>query len=159
VERTQKGLSVKKIWLTALALGFVFSLQAQADVLSYKQWRNRRIQEARATVTQIKDELAITTKDPEQVSDIPVLEAKLRQAVTNVEIAKELNSNDYFVLYLIESFPNDPNVLKSVAKRMSWQEMADILENYRTLLKQPAKKADAFDSLAIQNFEKTSSPN
>jgi hypothetical protein len=108
--------------LSLLLLTF-FSVFAQAEVLSFKSWKAERTEQAKQVLDRCQTELTAPPMAP------PHSEARLHQAKQNLEVAQELNANDYFVLYLSQ-LPNETD-FKEAAKKLTPDEVAEILTTVR----------------------------
>jgi hypothetical protein len=122
------------------AMGLIlFTLSiASAEVLSFGQWKKRRIHEAQSIHDQIKAELSKKSVQKKK-KKLQKMKARLDQARTNIRISKELNSQDYFVLYLSKNFSGDKKALERSAKKMSPGQVALIMSSYADYLQQSRK--------------------
>jgi hypothetical protein len=104
-------------------------LPASAGVVSYKVWKAQKVQQA-------KNSLSHTQKELKSSSENSAIKMRLKQAKTNVAIARELTPNDYFVLYLGPKYQGNAKALEVAARFMSRQELAEILVGYSNHLHQ-----------------------
>lgn len=100
---------------------FLASSLTQANVLSFKEWKTRRIVEAKSLITQIKLEKNL---------EADVQRHRLLQIEMKLQAAKELSPNDYFHLYIMENLKTKPEEIRSVVKKLSKNELAEILNGY-----------------------------
>ncbi len=125
--------------LKVLLLGFLFLISAVAfaddHVMNFKEWQENRIREAQGSLVRIQIERADSiAKDNHKVSSSDVQQVKI-----NVEIAKELTANDYFVLYIVPKLETDKSALLKAVQGMSSTEIADILRAYEGNLEEKKK--------------------
>lgn len=118
-----------------------FSLSAQAEVVGFQAWKTNRVDEARINLEKLQNDktvppLAIAPKQsqkPESRLQVSQKSArgdfKIQQAQTNLELARELTVNDYFVLYLSQLKSRDAFV--EAARKLSPEEMADLMMSYQ----------------------------
>ena len=129
-------------------------------ILSYDLWKSRRVQEARDVYHRIIREL----KSARQISASPTklirLNRRVEQARTNIDIAKELNSHDYFIAYLTEHFPGDRVSLLQAINKMSSSDIAEILIQYQSniLASRGSRSARTIQPLLTENSS-TSAPD
>lgn len=97
------------------------SVSAFADGVSYKEWKNKRILEAKSLISHVKTQHFAT---PEEKM------SRLERAEMQLEAEKELGPNDYFRLYLVDIFKKNPNLARKIAQKMSKQELAEVLAGY-----------------------------
>jgi hypothetical protein len=101
---------------------------AFAGVVSYKVWKAQKVQQAKSSLSRIQKE--------EKRRSTSAVKVRLKQAKTNMAIAKELTPNDYFVLYLGPKYKGNGKALEVAARFMSRQELAEILVGYSNQLHQ-----------------------
>lgn len=133
---------MKRPFLLYIILFFAMGAVAAptTSVLSYKEWKTRRIQESVDTLKRIEREGARGRKTVTRGY------SPLEQAQLNVKIAKGLTPNDYFLFYLNERFAGNRQALEIAAKKMSPKEVADIMmsyQNYRAQENPEPNKADS----------------
>lgn len=126
-----------------------FTMKAGADVKSYREWKNERVQAAQAKVTTLKTQidqkkmarLAAGGTDPNLAhqaglqavvsQDISVekLERELREEIYDLETAKDLSVTDYFVGYLTK-VQDKKTAFSEVAGKLSPEEVAELMTAY-----------------------------
>jgi hypothetical protein len=126
---------MKKFFI--VLIGFWLSTQnvLAQEVLSFKDWKKTKVGEVQTQIVQFES-LQKTNSSrfgPEEQS-------KLKQAKTNLEIAQDLNAQDYFILYLSPHFQNDQQAYAKAAQMMSSEEIAQILIGYDKLIEERKKK-------------------
>jgi hypothetical protein len=139
--------------VTSLAFG------AEGGILGFQAWKNSRVDEAKANLERLQQDLQGNeknpagektpkdAKDPKKESapsatasreDAPRglkptrPDQKLEQAQVNVELANELSVQDYFVLYLNQFKTRD--AFLEVAKKLSPEETAELMMSYKKQL-------------------------
>jgi hypothetical protein len=90
----------------------------ETSVLSYKAWKLKKVDEAQASLLDLKSE-------PSSQKDY------VEQALRNVKLAKSLSPNDYFLLYLSPQFHDNEVAYAQAAKHLSPIELAEILVAYQ----------------------------
>ncbi|MDZ4676499.1 MAG: hypothetical protein SGI74_03230 [Oligoflexia bacterium] len=108
-------------------------------MLSYKVWKQKKITDSQALLTELKKEIRKynNPKNPEEEEYLSSLNLRLSHAELNWGVIQELSANDYFLLYLAPQAKNNYEALKSAAKTLSPSDMADILEAYQRKLQAP----------------------
>jgi hypothetical protein len=125
---------VLSFFLAACVLSLFSPSTSEAGILSYKEWKSKRVLEAQALLSQSE------ARNKSYRKSHPVItaanEIKLqrlsRVSVHNIVMAKELVPNDYFVMYLVPRSRSYPGALNEAIRRLSKEELADILGNYRS---------------------------
>jgi len=127
-----------------LILGIGPSGQASGTkswILPFKIWKQKKIDEAKTVVAELKRQNKKTIQGKAQVkSDNQDDEDKqgsiqqLSQAELNLGVARELSANDYFLLYVSPQFKNNNEALVQAARALSPRDMADILAAYQKRL-------------------------
>ncbi len=126
--------------------------RAEVSVESYQTWKNARIEEAQSQVERLQGALdSSSSKEDAPKKDgksggatligSQKNDAKLRQALLNLDIARELTVNDYFLLYLRQF--RDRESFIEAAKKLTPEEVADLLLAYQKSL------SGAHDALAL----------
>lgn len=125
-----------KILLTILGLSWLLANTANAqEVVSFKEWKKSKTAETQLAITQLE---TLEKSSPSQFG--PEAQAKLKQARTNLEITKDLNAQDYFVLYLSPRFENDQQAYTKAVQMMAAEEVAEILIGYDRVIEERRKK-------------------
>lgn len=159
--------------LIAIALLFFSALQARAEinmgigVMGFQAWKASRIDEAKVQIERLQAEAgadkATGDRGPGEKNPLvkgadgkPIAkdrfqknqraDQRLQQAQLNLEIAQELNVNDYFVLYL--SRFKERSAFQEAARKLSVEEAADLMIAYQKSLDSSAV-ADAGLPVAI----------
>src|SRR5690606_34678487 len=125
---------------TLALLVFLVSTNLFANPLSFQQWKSRRVTEKESVVEQIKQNKSLKTEARQK---------KLTQALANIETEKDLSPEDYFHLYLVELFKNNPNGAREAAKTLSKEELAAIIVSYINTTNQ-MKKLEALSPAPLQ---------
>lgn len=125
--------------------------------VGFKEWKNFQIQRASRMLTNVRKEILIHKSKqrnapqqrafPQPASRFRHLanyqagaakglahprlhpEAKMQRARFNLQMARDLTIHDYFALYL-SRIKNDPKTFREVAKKLSPDEMAELLRAY-----------------------------
>lgn len=127
---------MKMVLLILLGISWMFSQTALAqDVVSFKEWKKAKALESQLAIQQLE---VIEKTTPAQFG--PDEQSKLKQAKTNLEITKDLNAQDYFVLYLSPKFQNDQQAYTKAVQMMSAEEVAQILLGYDRVIEERRKK-------------------
>ena len=102
--------------------------------LSFKQWKTQQIVEAQNQVARFANKsLLIKSNDPNKMvissdgDNLDELEKQLKQARIRLEVAQELNFDDYVAIYLSQ-FSKDKARLEQLAAKLTTQDVAEILE-------------------------------
>jgi hypothetical protein len=96
---------------------------------SFSDWKHEKIRLAQNELTHSLEKLSVTKLGKTtQVYNIKELEAQVDQDKWSLEMAQDLSSADYVVLYL--SGQNNPDRFKAAAAKLSPDETAKILEAY-----------------------------
>lgn len=109
---------------------------ADIKVVGYQSWKARRILEAQSLYQQVRTEVrvALSSARNRRPENSRRLQERLEQARLNVQIARELSPNDYFVLYVRERRHTNPAAFIQAVERMSNPEVAEILNAYHNQL-------------------------
>jgi hypothetical protein len=101
---------------------------SDSNVLAFKVWKQKKIDEAQAYTVEIKREI-------KQATDQSATQKhKLAQAEVNLKVSRDLSANDYFVLYLTPQFKDDNEALIQASKHLTPKDFADILRAYQKTL-------------------------
>lgn len=110
--------------------------QAAVNIESYQDWKNARIEEAQSQLERLqgKQEKGISGKREARAAsganaNSSKLDPKIRQAQENLDLARELTVNDYFLLYLRQFREREAFI--EAAKKMTPEEVADLLMAYQ----------------------------
>lgn len=147
--------------MVGIFLTLLMTQAANAEILGFRTWKSKQIEEAKISLDVAKIDLRVknTGGKSKHSRYIPVAsprllaakknipdskraqswEERLNQAKLNLEIAQELTVNDYFVLYL--SRVDNPDVFEEAAKKMTPEEMAELMRAYRSYIDR-AKSGD-----------------
>lgn len=119
-------------------------VMAKPELLSFKVWKTMRVDEAKANLERIQIEatriqagvINVDTRGIKSgVRSRQKIEQEISQAKMNVEINQDLTVNDYFILYLGQF--QGPEALVEAAKKLSPEEIAELLGAYRRHLTGP----------------------
>jgi len=148
LEPAVKNLKSALFLLTlALCGGLPNESLAELKVVGFQSWKARRILEAQALYQQVRGEVreslsSVQNRRPETSRR---LQERLEQSRLNVQIARELTPNDYFVLYVRERRHTNPRAFVQAVERMSNPEVAEILNAYHNhLLKRDLPSETSF---------------
>lgn len=112
------------------------------EVLTFSQWKQRRVNEARQNLLQIQQ---VQLRDGggikvEVVSNLPGQQGRakpsqtgkipLEQAGISLEVAESLTMSDYVSIYLSQ-LPASREVFAEISRRMNSDEVADLLQMVR----------------------------
>lgn len=138
----------------ALTFGFILSMvnAQEPPVLSFKSWKDQQVIEARNHVVRLTNQVTLSKAGKSAVdagaraedaaaAGAEALEltrvqktpgasraaADLKRAMDNLQAARELTMEDYFVVYLTR-FKNQPEALDALAQRLSKEEIAELLK-------------------------------
>lgn len=127
---------MKKVLLILLGIGWMISQAAIAqDVVSFKEWKKQKTSGVERVIAELED---LQKKTPARFG--PEDQEKLKQAKINLDITKDLNAQDYFVLYLSPQFQNDQGAFTQAVKMMAPDEIAQILLGYDKVIEERRKK-------------------
>lgn len=102
------------------------ALEALPSALTFQAWKNLRVDEARLVLERLTFENQI-----QRSPGVRTMGSRVEQAKMNLEIAQELTVNDYLAIYLSRFKSRD--VIVDVARRMSAEEIADLLMSHQRL--------------------------
>lgn len=130
----------------ALILLFLALVQGAAgfgqDLLSpplpFKAWREQQLMEARNQVVRVTNKMTLDRSQPvplqTSVEANPSKglkgskpETELKRALDNLQSAKELTIEDYFLVYL-SRYKGQPQALEFIAQRLTREEIAELLK-------------------------------
>ena len=120
-----------------MVLGLAVGPFAMAqEMLSFKEWKKNKVQEVQSDITQLEN---LQKGSPTRFG--PEEQSKLKQAHTNLEIAQDLNAQDYFILYLSPKLQSDQQAYAKAVQMMTPDEVAQILVGYDKLIEERKKKS------------------
>lgn len=138
---------MKRVFFRALvtcflivALGGVsaFASSSHSHILPFKVWKQKKIDEAKAVVSELKREMRkVPNIKVDEDEDQMTLGHRMTQAELNLGVVRELSANDYFVLYVSPQFKGNAEALSEAAKKLSPKDVADILSAYEKRLQAP----------------------
>lgn len=117
-------------------LGLFGSLSHAQSVLSFKNWKDGEVVKAQLVLQSLED---AEKNSPLQFG--PEEQDKIKTARNNLEIARELNSQDYFILYLSPNFKNNIHAFTEAVQGMEPQDVAQILLAYNKLIEEKKKRS------------------
>lgn len=125
-----------------------FSTVTHAQVLSFKEWKDSRVQTSAKKVNKLRLQVGgkravrrLTTQDPnlQMKSKLEAastadgnaenLESELKNEIYNLEMAHDLSVTDYFVGYLTK-VPNRQAAFNEVAAKLSPEEISELMGAY-----------------------------
>lgn len=127
------------------------SAMAEPSVLSYKEWKNSKIQTIESRIRQLEGQSQPTHRsaDPnlKPQSSSPVeaqlsadLSSQIESEMTNLNLVQDLTITDYFVGYLTkQSAPEQ--AIKEVAAKLSTEEVAELMAAYAQHFAGPSPKS------------------
>ena len=118
-----------------------------SGVLGFSAWRQARIDEARSALEKIQSEAQIDKPQAARPQDVKKKYQQYQQAQLNVQIVQELTLTDYFSLYLSQL--KDRSMMVDAAKKLSVDEIADLMTAYQKTLASPPVSASAESSLPL----------
>lgn len=131
-------LAFSIIFLILGSGNFSQASMTKARILPFKVWKQKKIDEARTVVAELKrqnkknllvrGQIKADGQDDEEKQDSA---QQLSQAELNLGVARELSANDYFLLYVSPQFKNNNEALVQAARALSPRDMADILIAYQ----------------------------
>lgn len=126
----------KKILLIAFGISWMAAQTVFAqEVVSFKEWKKAKTVESQNVIALLEN-----TEKTSPVQFGPDEQAKLKQARINLDITKDLNAQDYFVLYLSPHFQSDQQAYTKAVQMMSADEIAQILLGYDKVIEERKKK-------------------
>lgn len=140
-----------KSWVLALLL-ILGSAAAHAEinssgVLGFAAWRQSRIDEARSALEKIQTDAQVDKPQAARPQEAKKKYQQYQQAQLNVQIVQELTITDYFTLYVSQL--KDRSMMVDAAKKLSVEEIADLMTAYQKTLAVPATSASAETSLPL----------
>lgn len=102
------------------------ALEVLPSALTFQSWKNLRVDEARLVLERLTFENQI-----QRTPGVRSIGSRVEQAKMNLEIAQDLTVNDYLAIYLSRFKSRD--VIVDVARRMSPEEIADLLLSHQRL--------------------------
>ncbi len=125
-----------KLMALALMIGWILGARVYAqDVIYFKDWKKTEVLKAQTEVFKLE---SIEKNNPLRFG--PDEQEQLKQARSNLQIAQELNAQDYFVLYLSPNFQNNAEAFAKAVQNMEPQEVAQILLAYNKLIEEKKKR-------------------
>ena len=130
------SFKIRLILLGALLILLSAPLAAKAEVRSFKAWKANQTEDARAALQRLQIDSSIenaaSLEKSQRTSGSTRSDRRLEQARLNVEIAQELTTNDYFLLYL-KTFRSKEALLEA-ARKLTPDEMGDLMIAYQKQL-------------------------
>ena len=103
---------------------------ASSGVLSYREWKNSKIQDAKLKVKSVKEKYGT---DPNVQLKTVVTEAglskELERELLNLSLTQDLTISDYFVGYLTRQSSLD-TAIKDVSNKLTSEEVAELMSAY-----------------------------
>lgn len=126
-----------KLLALAVMIGWILGAKvyAQDGVIYFKDWKNAEILKAQTEVFKLE---SIEKNNPLRFG--PEEKEQLKTAKNNLQIAQELNAQDYFVLYLSPNFQNNAQAFTLAVQNMDPQDVAQILLAYNKLIEEKKKR-------------------
>jgi hypothetical protein len=125
-----------KLLALAVMIGWILGAKVYAqNVVFFKDWKNAEILRAQAEVFRLE---SIEKNNPLRFG--PEEKEQLKTAKNNLQIAQELNAQDYFVLYLSPNFQNNAQAFALAVQNMDSQDVAQILLAYNKLIEENKKR-------------------
>jgi hypothetical protein len=118
-----------------------------SGVLGFTAWRQSRIDEARAALEKIQTEAQIDKPQAARPQNVKKKYQQYQQAQLNVQIVQELTLTDYFTLYLSQL--KDRSMMIDAAKKLSVEEIADLMTAYQKTLAVPSASTTADAALPL----------
>ena len=112
---------------TSAGVSQVPSASPNSGILSFQAWKQTQFDDAKAVFEKLQP--VANFARPGDRPQRPRTDQRSRQAQLNIQIAQELNINDYFVLYLNQFRSKD--MLVEVARKLTPEEIADLLQSYQ----------------------------
>lgn len=129
-----------KQWVLVLALvlgsSAAFAEINSSGVLGFTAWRQARIDEAKATLEKIQTEAQVDKPQAARPQEAKKKYQQYQQAQLNLQIVQELTISDYFTLYLSQL--KDRSTMIDAAKKLSAEEIADLMTAYQKALATPS---------------------
>lgn len=133
-----RTLMMASMMLLATALfssySFAAALAPQQNVhsgaLSYREWKNSKIQDAKLKVKSIKDKIEVDPNLPRKNGGSEAgLNQDLERGILNLSLTQDLTISDYFVGYLTKQSSMDRSI-KDVSRRLTAEEVAEMMSAY-----------------------------
>jgi len=120
---------------------------APTPVLSFLEWKAQRVHEAQQKLEQVNKATnpAVNWQEGKSATDPKSNEQKLN---FNVDVALQLNIQDYFSMYLKTLMPED---FKEATKKLTPDEVSELLTAYKNSLEKPNKIPLKFTKSAKDN--------
>lgn len=132
-----------------LSLTMIFVVNANAEVKSYREWKNDKVRQAQTKIAALKVQIELKktgrslaqNTDPnlakkptlEAVSSqdmsVEKLERQLQEQQYSFEVANDLSVTDYFVGYLTK-VSDKRSAFNEVATKLSAEEVAELMNAY-----------------------------
>lgn len=126
------------------AVPAVVTVTAETRLLSYREWKMAKMQNSAQKIQALRkrqNEVRATQPRSETLNEI---QQELSQEQWNYEMARDLSTQDYLILYVKQQPGRDK--LKTVASQMSQEEVTAFLEAYFNSLQKPT---------ALPNYQRT----
>ncbi len=107
-----------------------------SGVLGFTAWRQSRIDEAKGALEKIQTEAQVDKPQAARPQEAKRKFQQYQQALLNIQIVQELTISDYFTLYLSQL--KDRSMMIDAAKKLSAEEIADLMTAYQRALGVPA---------------------
>lgn len=124
----------------------------ETSVLSYKEWKNSKIQTIENRIRQLEEQrrpvsgapsadpnLGMHLKTPSEAQLPAELAAQIENEMTNLNVVQDLTITDYFVGYLTQQSSTE-QVIKEVAGKLSAEEVAELMAAYAQHVASPRPK-------------------
>lgn len=157
-----KGISASAIFAVVLFSVLVSAVPSSAAPhLSYKQWKQQKIQEAKASQKDLKEALRSCrqNKKCDYLSKQARFESRETQAQISLEAANQLTAHDYFMMYLNDKNRSDVQFLKKTIQKMSPQDVAELLVHYSTLLQRQTEATPTSEPNSLLKASLCSGPD
>jgi hypothetical protein len=140
------------LFLICLGGSFAMAAEANNDALGFRSWKAQRIQEAQRNYFELYTE---SQKNPNSQENAK--KDQLAQAKTNIQVARELDMENYYALYFKKLSDNKEAFVK-VIKQMSPEEVAELLMLYQKSLSRVEQELSS-RSPVVSGLGITSDPN
>jgi len=135
--KSNQSIKSRFVWaLTALFVLATAQGQAAVNIESYQDWKNARIEEAQNQLERLQGKQEKGPSGKKELKsasgangNLSTLDPKIRRAQENLDLARELTVNDYFLLYLRQFREREAFI--EAAKKLTPEEVADLLLAYQ----------------------------
>lgn len=126
------------------SLAVLLTVKAQADVLTFKDWKSNQVIAAKKQLSRskvdkvpssrIRGVVRVSNMARDELRSIAVKKSESKQSKLRMLAARELTIQDYFEIYL-NNEPDREKAIQEVAGKLTTEEMTQLLLSYGQALK------------------------